>query len=64
MEEFESELGPWSVLGHMSLVSESYVPDFDAEVQGAGRLLLIRRAPYLTHLRAAQVEPAPCLAST
>jgi hypothetical protein len=59
-EEFTSTMGPWSVLGERSLTSESaFVPDFNAEVHGAGRLLLIHHVTYLNHLRIIQVRTAP-----
>jgi len=55
-EDFTSIMGPWSVLGERSLTSEtSFVPDFNADVYGAGRLLLIHHVTYLNHLRMNQV---------
>mmetsp|Transcript_32193 Transcript_32193/g.44661 ORF Transcript_32193/g.44661 Transcript_32193/m.44661 type:complete len:778 (-) Transcript_32193:255-2588(-) len=57
MEEFASALGPWTVMGHNAILADvNYVPDFDASVSGAARLLVIRAAAFQTALRAAQME--------
>ena len=45
-EEFESDRGPWTVLGAPSLRQNPYVSDFTAKVMEPSRLLEISRADY------------------
>jgi hypothetical protein len=35
VENFLSEIGPWTALGPTALTTDAYVPDFDAEVREA-----------------------------
>ena len=56
-ENFESELGPWSVLGRACLVHNfSYIPDYTAFACGPCRLVRIVRNEFLAALKAAQME--------
>ena len=50
-EEFESDRGPWTVLGAPSLRLPHYMADFTARVMEPSRLLQISRANYEETLR-------------
>ena len=50
-EGFESDRGPWTVLGAPSLRSEHYVSDFSASVMEPSRLLHISRVDYEAALK-------------
>lgn len=45
-EEFELELGPWSVLGNKALTQTRYLPDFCAYPIGSCRLVRISKSQY------------------
>jgi metal transporter CNNM len=45
-ENFNFELGPWSVLGSKALTQERYVPDFTAEAMAPCRILKLEKAAY------------------
>ena len=68
-EEFESDRGPWTVLGAPSLRQPHYVADFTAKVMEPSRLLQISRVAYEQTLRqeaetlAAAVRAAACEAA-
>lgn len=51
-EDFELELGPWSVLGQRALVVPRFEPDFDAVALPPCRLLRIPRSAYAAALAA------------
>lgn len=55
-EDFELELGPWSVLGQRALVAPHFEPDFDAVALPPCRLLRIPASAYAAALTA--VRPA------
>lgn len=58
-EGFESDRGPWTVLGAPSLRINSYIADFDAKVMEPSRLLQIKKADYdniLSEQSAAEVQ--------
>lgn len=55
-EDFELELGPWSVLGQRALVAPNFQPDFDAVALPPCRLLRIPRSAYSAAMTA--VRPA------
>lgn len=60
-ENFQFELGPWSVLGNRALGEPqdpnwSYVADFDALALPPCRLLRISRPTYLAALKATQIS--------
>lgn len=65
-EQFESDRGPWTVLGAPSLRQMSYVSDFTAKVMEPSRLLQIVRSDYELSLKreaetlAAAVRAAAC----
>ena len=50
-EEFESDRGPWTVLGAPSLRQPHYVADFTAKVMEPSRLLQISRSNYEAALK-------------
>lgn len=70
-EDFELELGPWSVLGQRALVAPRFEPDFDAVALPPCRLLRIPRSAYAAALAATRpgtlslpavgASCAPCL---
>lgn len=45
-EEFQLELGPWSILGNKALSQEGYTPDFCAYPVGSCRLVRISKVQY------------------
>ena len=55
-EGFQSEMGPWSVLGSKSLGTEPYVPDFDAYASGGCRLMRIHEDAYRGALRMGKAD--------
>ena len=55
-EGFQSEMGPWSVLGSKSLGTEPYVPDFDAFAAGGCRLMRIHEDAYRGALRMGKAD--------
>lgn len=56
-EDFQLELGPWSVLGNRVLSADSpYIPDFDAVGSAPVRLLRISRKSFEGALEAARLE--------
>ena len=55
-EGFQSEMGPWSVLGSKSLGTEPYVPDFDAFASGGCRLMRIHEDAYRGALRMGKAD--------
>ena len=50
-EGFESDRGPWTVLGAPSLRQQNYVADFTARVMEPSRLLQIHRDDYEAALK-------------
>ena len=50
-EEFESDRGPWTVLGAPSLRQNPYIADFTAKVMEPSRLLQIARVDYESALK-------------
>jgi len=57
VENFLSEIGPWTALGPTALTTDAYVPDFDAEVKADAnsRLLIVRRVAYHAAMKQAQL---------
>ena len=55
-EGFQSEMGPWSVLGSKSLGTDPYVPDFDAFASGGCRLMRIHEDAYRGALRMGKAD--------
>ena len=55
-EGFQSEMGPWSVLGTKALGSEPYIPDFDAFLSGGCRLMRIHADAYSGALRMGKAD--------
>ena len=55
-EGFQSEMGPWSVLGTKALGSEPYFPDFDAFSSGGCRLMRIHAEAYRSALRMGKAD--------
>ena len=55
-EGFQSEMGPWSVLGTKALGSEPYIPDFDAFSSGGCRLMRIHADAYSGALRMGKAD--------
>ena len=55
-EGFQSEMGPWSVLGSKSLGTDPYVPDFDAFASGGCRLMRIHADAYRGALRMGKAD--------
>ena len=51
-EDFELELGPWSMLGQRALASPDFEPDFEAVALPPCRLLRIPRSAYRAALDA------------
>jgi metal transporter CNNM len=62
-EDFELELGPWSVLGQRAMVAARFVPDFDAVALPPCRLLRVTRSAYTGALAAARPGAALSLPS-
>lgn len=66
-EGFESDRGPWTVLGAQSLQDEKYVADFSASPTERSRVLQISHADYqvgthsLVHLRTYALTRSPYL---
>ena len=55
-EGFQSEMGPWSVLGSKALGTEPYIPDFDAFSSGGCRLMRIHAEAYRGALRMGKAD--------
>ena len=55
-EGFQSEMGPWSVLGSKALGTEPYIPDFDAFSTGGCRLMRIHAEAYRGALRMGKAD--------
>ena len=55
-EGFQSEMGPWSVLGSKVLGIEPYIPDFDAFSSGGCRLMRIHAEAYRGALRMGKAD--------
>ena len=54
-ENFNFELGPWSVLGSKALTQARYVPDFTAEAMAPCRILKLEKAAYTRAVQQAQL---------
>lgn len=55
-EGFQSEMGPWSVVGSKALGTEPYIPDFDAFSSGGCRLMRIHAEAYRGALRMGKAD--------
>ncbi len=55
-EGFQSEMGPWSVMGTKALGAAPYIPDFDARATGGCRILRIHADAYKSALRVGKAD--------